>query len=498
MKKYIFSWLIPLSIGSVHSVCNAQQIIEGAVRTSTTSRDQYIFSNSVVSGTQSAGSATVRQGTINTGIAKSMVESELNPIVESRDGSYLVPSLIPNSIKSPLINRLNSIQNTDLNRINGGQIITTSKGNLEENLKVILLNNLNLVKMVSLPGSSETRSIPIKADLTTEFENLTSAMNETNKLTNKQNTGAHVINHTHQNSTNARVKKSINIDEGSLYQWSNNKQVITKLVEKVNEAEANNNQLINISKTDSSTKADAGVLGFSKNPNPNDGKKINISAYSSNTRTPGRIVIQKDNQGRTPTLTEIAIKYGITEEELRIINNLPNNVTDLTNYDLIVPAETIKNGSIKILDGDTWQSIAKRYGVTKEWLLSLNGISEKSTPTIGENLQIPGLVSNDGRVEIIQGDTFASIAKRYGLSEIEILKYNEIAENSQPSVGGFLKIPNLKSEANLVRFPAPKPLLPKLEFADFGAYTSIDVTYKVRSSKIPLFMQQIQTNIFSK
>lgn len=481
----------------MHSACIAQQISEGGVRSSTTSRDQYIFSSSVVSNTQSGASATVRGGTINTGFAKSVVESELNPIANPKESSYLVRSLVPNSGRLPLVDRLNYIQNSDLSKVNKDQIVTTSKGNLEDNLKIILLNNLNLVNQILLPGNS-ARNMPIRTDLTTEFDNLTSAMQETNQLTNKRNSGAHVLNHSHQNIINARVKRVLNIGEGSLFQWSNGKQVKTKLVEQVGDTGANSDQLISNTKNDSSTKTIATVLGFSKNPNPNDGKKINISAYSSNTRTPGKLVIQKDEEGKTPTLADIAIKYGISEDELRIINNLPNNVTDLTNYSLIVPAETIKNGIIKILDGDTWQSIAKRYGVTIEWLLSLNGLSEKSIPTIGENLQIPGLISKDGRIRIFEGDTFAEIAKRYGLSEIEILNYNGIDKNSKPIVGGLLLIPNLQSDKKQVRLSAPKPLLPELEFADFGAYTSINMTYQVRSSKIPLFIQQIQTNLFSQ
>ena len=497
MKQLNFIWLVPISISSMHSSCIAQQISEGGVRSSATSRDQYIFSSSVVSGTQSGASATVRGGTINTGIAKTMVESELNPIVNPKESSYLVRSLIPNSGRLPLVDRLNYIQNSDLSTINKDKVITTSKGNLEDNLKIILSNNLNLVNQILLPGNS-ARNMPIRTDLTTEFENLTSAMNETNQLTNKRNSGAHILNHSHQNIMNATVKRVLSIGEGSLFQWSNGKQVKTKLVDQVGDTGANNDQLISITKNDSSTKTSATVLGFNKKPNPNDGKKINISAYSSNTRTPGKLVIQKDEEGKTPTLADIAMKYGISEEELRIINNLSNDVTDLTNYSLIVPAETIKNGSIKILDGDTWQSIAKRYGVTKEWLLSLNGLSEKSAPTIGENLQIPGLVSKDGRIEIIKGETFAQIAERHGLSEIQILEYNRLDKNSKPIVGGFLMIPNLQSNQQKIRLPAPKPLLPELEFADFGAYTSIDVTYTVRSSKIPLFMQQIQTNLFSK
>jgi LysM repeat protein len=85
--------------------------------------------------------------------------------------------------------------------------------------------------------------------------------------------------------------------------------------------------------------------------------------------------------------------------------------------------------------GDTFYSIAKRFGVTVEQLMTMNGITDSSKLKVGMKLLIP-----TGYV-VQKGDTFYSIAKRYGISVDQLLSINGLKAGATLKVGQVLIVP---------------------------------------------------------
>ncbi|MFK7803281.1 MAG: LysM peptidoglycan-binding domain-containing protein [Anaerolineae bacterium] len=110
-----------------------------------------------------------------------------------------------------------------------------------------------------------------------------------------------------------------------------------------------------------------------------------------------------------------------------------------------VPA-TGTAGTHPVQAGETLFTIALRYGLTVAELAAANGITNVNVLSAGQELIIPVA----GTVEIPQtaavhivsyGDTFYSIALRYGLTVEELAQHNDIANINQLDVGQEIKIP---------------------------------------------------------
>jgi LysM repeat protein len=102
------------------------------------------------------------------------------------------------------------------------------------------------------------------------------------------------------------------------------------------------------------------------------------------------------------TLSHIAAQYGTTVKTLVELNNLPGNGNTIYAGELLnlpgrpaqhkqAPAKKQQPGRITyiIKPGDTISKIAKRYGVTQGYLLSVNGLKRTSHIFIGKPLQVP-------------------------------------------------------------------------------------------------------------
>jgi lysozyme len=101
--------------------------------------------------------------------------------------------------------------------------------------------------------------------------------------------------------------------------------------------------------------------------------------------------------------------------------------------------------------GDTLGSIAKQFGVTANSIIQANSLANPDVLMVGQELKIPsqqaassesgsGQTAEDTYV-VSQGDTLGSIAKRYGVSVVELQELNEIADPNQIFVGQELRIP---------------------------------------------------------
>jgi len=106
-----------------------------------------------------------------------------------------------------------------------------------------------------------------------------------------------------------------------------------------------------------------------------------------------------------------------------------------------------ENNSLEyvIQPGDTLTSIAVRFGITLEELTDVNGISNPNQVYVGDVLIIPGVDWVSGRLDIIDvpiGETFRSVRRRYQLTPQVIGTVSGIVSPSQVYAEYPLMIPS--------------------------------------------------------
>ncbi|MBQ0039710.1 MAG: LysM peptidoglycan-binding domain-containing protein [Treponema sp.] len=122
----------------------------------------------------------------------------------------------------------------------------------------------------------------------------------------------------------------------------------------------------------------------------------------------------------------------------------------------------------KVESGDTYYSIARKYGVKVSEIYSANGLSESDTLKVGQTLKIPsGEVSVPAPVEsnvtydtyvVQKDDTFYRIAKNNSITVDELLSANGFTSNEVLKAGKKIKIPRKggTSAAEISKADAPK------------------------------------------
>ncbi|MDR2143586.1 MAG: LysM peptidoglycan-binding domain-containing protein [Treponema sp.] len=95
--------------------------------------------------------------------------------------------------------------------------------------------------------------------------------------------------------------------------------------------------------------------------------------------------------------------------------------------------------------GETIYSIARSYGVSVSSVLSLNDLSEDDVRTVqaGRRLRIPSPAGTTGYGEyrIAKGDTLYSIARRYGISLVELREMNGFSPDYIIKEGERIRVP---------------------------------------------------------
>jgi len=115
--------------------------------------------------------------------------------------------------------------------------------------------------------------------------------------------------------------------------------------------------------------------------------------------------------------------------------------------------------------GDTVSSIAQRYGLSTASVLALNGLSWRSVIFPGQVLRLttapvkttapPPARTQAGRYTITKGDTISSVAARFGITTQSILTANGLSATSIIYPGQTVMIPGREP----VPLPAPAPVI---------------------------------------
>ena len=149
------------------------------------------------------------------------------------------------------------------------------------------------------------------------------------------------------------------------------------------------------------------------------------------------------------TLYSIAKKYNTTVSELISLNNLKSNVIN-PNQEIRIPiGETVSDQYINytVQKGDSLYAISKKYEVTVNELIELNGLVSNAL-SIGQVIKIP-VVTEDTVLygykdyTVVSGDSLYSIAKRHDMTVSELKEINNL-NNNNLSIGQVLKVKQLE------------------------------------------------------
>ena len=166
------------------------------------------------------------------------------------------------------------------------------------------------------------------------------------------------------------------------------------------------------------------------------------------------------------TLANVALKSGMTEEELRRVNRIPKGRKVLAGSALLVDANgqlapeiaqeelnaglklsapEVRRVVYRVRRGDSIYSIAKKYGITQRSIRRTNNL-RSSRLRIGQRLVlvIPPRATTQPppgkNVHVVRrGETLFSIAKKYGTSVSKIRIINNL-RTTRISIGQRLKI----------------------------------------------------------
>ena len=154
------------------------------------------------------------------------------------------------------------------------------------------------------------------------------------------------------------------------------------------------------------------------------------------------------------SLWSIAKKFGTTVNELKELNNLTSNNLSIGQV-LKIPGEIeeeIQSGTYVVKSGDTLYSIANKFNTTVSELKSLNNLTS-NTLSIGQNLKIP-TSQNYINYIVKSGDSLYSISRKYDTTVDEIKNLNNLTSNLL-SIGQILKIPSanhIDTDTNYIEY----------------------------------------------
>lgn len=152
---------------------------------------------------------------------------------------------------------------------------------------------------------------------------------------------------------------------------------------------------------------------------------------------------------RGDSLWSIAKKFGVTVNELKDANNLSSNTLSIGQL-LKIPTqeqEPTTSDTYIVKSGDSLYSIAQKYNTTVDELKKLNNLTSNLL-SIGQSLKIPTKSENNYiEYTVKKGDNLYSIARNFGLTQSELMDYNNLTSNLL-SIGQILKIPISKDSTS--------------------------------------------------
>jgi len=149
------------------------------------------------------------------------------------------------------------------------------------------------------------------------------------------------------------------------------------------------------------------------------------------------------------TLWTISRKFGLTVNELKVLNNLTSNtlsigqVLKVSKTTPSTDAKTTTTYTVK--SGDTLWKIAQNYNTSVDKIKSLNNLTSNNL-SIGQTLKIPSTeeptipTQNTIKYTVQSGDTLWKIANRFNIAVDKLKDFNNLNSNNL-QIGQILTIP---------------------------------------------------------
>jgi len=176
---------------------------------------------------------------------------------------------------------------------------------------------------------------------------------------------------------------------------------------------------------------------------------VTPTASPTSTPAPGQTVIYVVRSG--DTLYSLSRRFGVSVQVLMQVNGIsnPNYIQvgqklTIPGSGYVTPTPSPSPATYVVQRGDTLYSIARRYGTTVGAIALANRIANPSLIFAGQKLVIPGASTPppSDLVHVVQaGETLSSIARRYGTTYWAIAIANNLANPNVIYPGQRLIIP---------------------------------------------------------
>jgi membrane-bound lytic murein transglycosylase D len=135
------------------------------------------------------------------------------------------------------------------------------------------------------------------------------------------------------------------------------------------------------------------------------------------------------------TLKDLEIKYKVKEELIAKVNRLNKNETLKEGQRIFIPEDTFEGYHI-VQRGENPYSISKKYGVSLEKFLEVNGLTKKTIIYPGQKLKVPGGFITETKVyKVKKGDTLAKIARKFSTTIEKIMELNGLtSQDIKPGI----------------------------------------------------------------
>ncbi|NEY72862.1 LysM peptidoglycan-binding domain-containing protein [Bacillus mesophilus] len=159
------------------------------------------------------------------------------------------------------------------------------------------------------------------------------------------------------------------------------------------------------------------------------------------------------------SLSVIAKRYNLSVDELKRINNLPNDMIfvgqtlKVTSTTSLPDSPTEVPTTYKVQSGDSLSVIAKRYNLTVTQLKTINGLTSDNI-YVGQTLKLTGITTESTvtTYRVQSGDSLSVIAKKFGITTTQLKQANNLTTD-HIFIGQTLTVP---SGGTTTEQPAPQ------------------------------------------